>query len=96
VNKKIEVGRPYQLNEDAFLIQYKEKPEFIRENDSSNHVLALYVTSAGRRELYGHMKKIIEYGGAYRINKLIYYDTDSCAYLYHHAWPADDQSEKGR
>jgi hypothetical protein len=51
------------VREDTMYVRYKHKEQFVKENDFSNVVLALWTTSSARIRLYRFMEKCVENGG---------------------------------
>jgi len=47
----------------TFMIQYRNKEDFIQEHDTSSIGICLFTTSAARVKLYQAMKKIVETEG---------------------------------
>jgi len=47
----------------TFMIQYRNKQDFIQEHDTSSIGICLFTTSAARVKLYQAMKKIVETEG---------------------------------
>nr|CAD2192199.1 unnamed protein product [Meloidogyne enterolobii] len=72
-NKSIELQSVDKLTEEAVIITYKTKDEFITEHDTSNIVISLWTTSAARIRLLKAMQKV---AGTLDCN-LLYGDTDS-------------------
>jgi hypothetical protein len=66
----IEIAGIEQLNEEAILVTWITKDEYIVENPTSSIVISLWTTSAARCKLYEYMKKVHESGA-----KLLYTDT---------------------
>jgi hypothetical protein len=62
-NPEIEVISVDTLNEEMVLITYKKKDEFEEEHDTSNIVLSLWTTAAGRLHLHSLMKRVAETPG---------------------------------
>ena len=67
--KCFEVDDAYLYNEDIIHVSYKKKEPYLEESNSSNVIVAAYVTAYARLKLF----KIINSLG----NRCLYYDTDS-------------------
>ena len=73
ISHKIQLNNCYALNENDVLVDFSRNIEHTGIPFSSNPILASFVTSWGRIELYKHMKIIGE--------NLVYTDTDSAYYF---------------
>jgi hypothetical protein len=62
---------PDRNGDDIFLINFKDKEQFIEENPFSNVVLSLFTTSAARIELFKALNKVTNTPGC----ELLYCDT---------------------
>jgi hypothetical protein len=90
-NSKIEVCGTWDINDEAMILSYKHKDEYMIENKSSNLAISVFTTAYARYFTYNvlificiyrcHLYKIIKQihdAGA----KLAYVDTDSVIFQY--------------
>lgn len=57
---KIEITYIEQLSEEAMMLIYKVKDEFVKENSSSSMILALWTTASAREHLVRAVLKLLE------------------------------------
>ena len=74
-----EVSDARMVNDEMVEIQYKEKEEFIKQNDKTNIVIAAFTTAYARLKLYELLDLLQE--------RVLYYDTDSVVYIHQPSKP---------
>ena len=68
----------YPMSEDIMRVNYRMKRDYVKENNNSNIVIALYTTAEARLKLYRYMKMVEETPGC----EIAYTDTDSVKFTY--------------
>ena len=71
---KYEVSDARLVNDEMVEVHYKEKSEFVEENDKTNIVIAAFTTAYARLKLYDLLDLLQE--------RVLYYDTDSVIYVH--------------
>jgi hypothetical protein len=70
---KKEISMIYPINKDILRVNHRVKRDYVKENKSSNIVIALYTTAEARLKLYRYMKMVEDIQGC----EIAYTDTDS-------------------
>ena len=71
---KYEVSDARLVNDETVEVHYKEKDEFVEQNDKVNIVIAAFTTAYARLKLYDLLDLLQE--------RVLYYDTDSVIYVH--------------
>ena len=71
---KYEVSDARLVNDETVEVHYKERDEFVEQNDKTNIVIAAFTTAYARLKLYDLLDLLQE--------RVLYYDTDSVIYVH--------------
>jgi len=81
-NVLYEISDFHIINDETVAIEYETKASLVREDSTTNVILAALTTAYARLKLYEYLKKL---GDA-----VLYFDTDSIVFLYDEEKPAID------
>jgi len=77
-DSRIEISQIIPMNEETFRVSYRNKIEFVEENETSNLVISLFTTSIARLKLFSYLRTIEKTPGC----KILYVDTDSVCNIF--------------
>ena len=73
LNPKYEISQIIPVSKDVVRVSYRSVNDYVKENDTSNIVLSLYITSIARLKLLSYLQLIERTPGT----TILYVDTDS-------------------
>jgi len=63
LDKKNEIHQIIPINENIIRIVYKEKNDYLKENNNSNIIVSLYTTAIARLKLISYVQMILKVPG---------------------------------